>query len=154
MAGIVSFAKSPLKAKVHNTAVPVFKVALRLACKKPFLKQSSQKNAFTDFYFCTTTKRAETAISCSKCNIRIISKECGKAHKKNVCRFGWMCPLCEKYTYRTKYFSTVEDIINNHVCGQRMCKFCGNRLERSHQCPFQIPKIPNNLSKLAFLTCN
>ena len=69
-----------------------------------------------------------------------------------MCRFGWLCEICKKYTFRSKFQQSIESIKQNHICGNFKCKFCGEVYQEKikHQCKFYISNQPDFLSKLAF----
>ncbi len=128
------------------------KVATCFACKRPLLSPYSEISSFKQNYFCASTKFPSIGRECSKCNLRLYSFDCEEYHRKKVCRFGWLCPICQKYTYCTKFWKSIENIKQNHVCGVRLCTFCSEKIVgQPHQCQFQVPKPTRTLTKLGFL---
>ncbi len=72
-------------------------------------------------------------------------------HFQKVCRFGWLCCNCQKYTYKSRILPTIQFIKESHICGIKLCHFCGDALSSLHQCQFHVPQPPAFLTKLGFL---
>ncbi len=122
-------------------------------CRRPF--KTSNTHCTLRNFFCDSNFSALEAKECSSCNLRIITDNCEKHHMSKVCRFGWYCPLCKKYTFRTKHLKTVEAIKVKHICGQTDCSFCGREKSKNtlHLCPIAQPKKehPKKATNLGFL---
>ncbi len=120
-------------------------------CKRPYLSPNISPTNFNSTYFCLSSQTASVAKRCDKCNLRIQSDQCRDNHFKKICRFGWLCTVCEKYSVRSRFFPTIESIRNNHVCGIRTCHFCGERKGLGHQCHLTATKVSNSLTRLGFM---
>ncbi len=94
---------------------------------------------------------ASVAQKCEQCNLRINSTSCYSHHKRKVCRFGWYCEKCHSYTSCSKFLPNVNVIKTKHLCGIRLCHFCGTALQFGHQCAIQIPQYNSFFSKIGFL---
>ena len=142
------------KSSQHNCS----KIATCFVCKRPFLNnlcrtEKHELGAFEQFYFCCSRQTVEEALRCKKCNLLVFSQDCLKHHRKNVCKFGWFCLDCEKYTFRSKFSPSLEAIQKSHVCGMKLCKICGAlyRTGDRHQCQFTTPQKMCSLTKLGFI---
>ncbi len=119
-------------------------------CKRAFKTPKYFETKLIENYFCPSSIYPQTAVKCSDCNLRVVTTNCRKVHKQKVCRFGWLCQQCNRYIYRTKFFSSHATIKQAHVCGVTICKFCGDQATKFHQCLFRTPKVSESLTKLAF----
>ena len=127
------------------------KILCCFVCKRPFLEAKTYTNKFTKVMFCDSSLIPSEATACIQCNLRIFSPNCKVHHEKKSCRFGWLCKICEKYTYCSKYSRKIEDIKKAHECGTFPCHFCGKNNEPFHQCQIQTPSHSNFMTKLAFI---
>ncbi len=93
------------------------------ACRRPFA--TVQTSPIISKYFCDTSLNASIAQTCKTCNVRILTPNCQKHHNSKVCRFGWLCLLCKKYTFKSKFLPNISAISEKHVCGRFFCNYCG-----------------------------
>ncbi len=135
----------------RGTQHKCLKVPTCFTCKRPFLKRTSYVHKQVPNLFCDASLTANEGQYCKLCNIRFFSESCKTHHSKKVCRFGWSCRSCEKYTFCSTKFPNVKSIRENHICGKKQCYFCGTTKEKFHQCQFQVPKVPHFLTKLGFI---
>ena len=127
------------------------------ACRRPLQTSATYVNRLNKKYFCNSSISVSVAETCLKCNMRLLSETCKNFHVKNVCRFGWSCIQCGKYSYKNKFFPTHKAIERNHICGMKVCFLCGISFKKSetHPCPLQVPVLPKveNITFLGFLDC-
>lgn len=122
-------------------------------CRRPFFLPNYYCNKQLKKYFCTSNSQASVAEECENCQLSFFSEDCAKIHKQKVCRWGYFCKSCQKYTYQSNFIST-KDIKKNHVCGQKACYFCGETdliSSNFHLCSLQLPKADLSYTKLGFL---
>ena len=137
--------------KGHGTQHKCLKVVCCFGCKRPFLKVGIYTNKITKKYFCDSALFPAVGIECRECNVRLFSPNCQKQHKQKCCRFGWLCKICEKYTFCSKFQRKPQNVKENHICGENPCHFCGKPRSKLHQCKLEIPKPTNFMTKLGFL---
>ncbi len=137
--------------KGHGTQHKCLKVPCCFSCKRPFLQPNTYTNKFTQKLFCNSSLQAQVGVECVMCNVRTFSKDCKIHHSQKCCRFGWFCRECQKYTFCSKFYRTIESIKTNHKCGNIPCHFCGKSVGSFHQCSLQMPKVTNFMTKLGFI---
>ena len=124
-------------------------------CHRPILNPSTFINKITKELYCMDEMEPKISSFCPQCNLSIRNNECKQLHNKFVCRWGWFCLVCKKYTFRSKYVPTLKLIIENHNCDSFICTFCGERIKHnerpSHLCPIQTQKPQMEHTKLAFV---
>ncbi len=121
------------------------------ACKRPFLGVNIAATTFNKKYFCLSSQQATVSERCERCNLRISSEQCRAHHFKKICRFGWLCSKCEKYTLRSRFLPSIESIAKNHICGVKLCHFCGLKKNNTHQCFLPKSNVSKSLTKLGFI---
>ena len=94
---------------------------------------------------------SEATTRCQDCNINIYTEDCANHHKKRVCRWGWKCPKCNIFQSRNKFFTSQKDIEKKHVCGHRICNYCGKVKEQNHFCSLRKLTIKEEHTNLAFI---
>ncbi len=121
-------------------------------CRRPI--QTPEIYKFSKNYFCNSGISANISQKCSKCNIRLFSESCATQHKK-VCKNGWFCDLCQKYTFRSRFLKSRNEIAKKHICGQDPCSFCGEIKSYNHSCPLQSCVLPqqNQITHMGFIDC-
>ena len=70
-------------------------------CRRPFQSKETYKTIKN--FFCDSSLFPHVAKECGKCNLRILTDNCEKHHHSRVCRFGWLCPKCQRYTFKSKF---------------------------------------------------
>ena len=110
------------------------------SCRRPFITEKTC--SVISKYFCDSSLHPAVAETCKTCNVRILTRNCQKHHMSKVCRFGWLCTLCQKYTFKSKYLPNISAIKQQHVCGMISCNFCGvphQKGKELHLCPILRP---------------
>ncbi len=135
------FCKKQFKGKGSQHKCP--KAVSCFTCRRPFLTFNT--STVISKYFCDSSLNASIAKTCETCNLRIFSDNCRKHHSSKVCRFGWLCNLCQKYTYKSKFLPNILAIKEKHVCGTVFCNFCGVQHSKDkekglHLCPILRPR--------------
>ncbi len=124
-------------------------------CHRPTLKETTFVDLVTKDLYCRDELEPKIANFCKVCNLSIRNESCQACHQKFVCRWGWFCLQCQKYTFRSKYLPTIKKIMESHDCKAFYCNFCGEKVNHNHSqrhlCPLQrvIPTL--YFTKLAFL---
>ncbi len=125
------------------------------ACHKYLLQKSTYLNLVTQKLFCLDEMEPKVYQICKACNVTIRNEACFLAHSKYICRWGWLCPHCKKYTFRSQFLPTIEKIKESHTCRTFFCKFCGAKvlenLRKQHLCPLHRIKVLKYSTKLAFI---
>ncbi len=123
------------------------------ACHKPVLNNETYVNLITQDLFCKKSDCPRDV--CVQCNLSLENNKCKESHQKFVCRWGWMCSICKKYTFRSKYLRTVRDIQAKHQCDSFLCSFCGEKVlhihKKKHLCPLYHLQKDKYAANLAFL---
>ncbi len=123
------------------------------ACHKYLLNPNTYVNTVFMNLFCTDEMVPKIKKFCPTCNVTLRNPLCETMHQKKVCRWGWLCPTCKKYTFKSKFLKTIKQIQETHSCQAKACKFCGKIFtnEKEHLCPLQKLQPPKYATKLAFL---
>ncbi len=121
------------------------------ACRRTFLSPSTYTSLETNALFCNGQIAQERAETCQHCNVTLYSQECKEHHLKKSCRWGWKCLKCNMFQSRNRFFKSQADIAAQHVCGKRVCNFCGVLKEKNHFCSLQKPTLKTEYTNLAFV---
>ncbi len=121
------------------------------ACRRVFLAPSTYTTLETKPFFCNGQISEGEEEKCEKCNVTLYSKECKEYHLKKSCRWGWKCLKCNIYQSRNRYFKSQSDIAAQHICGRRVCNYCGILKNKNHFCSLQKPSLKNEFTNLAFV---
>lgn len=121
------------------------------ACRRVFLSPTTYTSIETQLLFCNgqITKKQEE--KCSKCNVTLYSQECKEYHLKKSCRWGWKCLDCNIFQSRNRFFKSQSHIAAEHICGKRVCNFCGQLKQSNHFCSLQKPTLKSEFTNLAFV---
>ncbi len=121
------------------------------ACRRVFSTETTYTTLETKELFCNGQILPEERETCPKCNVTLYSKNCKEFHFKKVCRWGWKCPKCNMYQSRNRFFQSQKDIAEKHICGTRVCNFCGELQQKNHFCALQKPALKKEFTNLAFV---
>ena len=123
------------------------------SCRRPFRTRNTYCNTSLEKYFCDSAIKPLIAKECKKCHLVLGSPHCEKNHSQRVCRWGYFCAMCKRYTYHSK-FTAQEQIQQNHDCSKRACYFCGENdisTRKHHLCRIQLPRKDKMYPNMAFL---
>ena len=122
------------------------------ACHRYLQKPSTYIHDKLERQFCNINIVPEIMSKCPNCNCKLFSQLCKRAHKL-LCYskgfFGWLCDLCETFTYRSKNLNS-EQLKKTHVCGSfKTCRYCYLPQEINHLCTMKKEKAHGTLNRLA-----
>ena len=145
------FCKSFFKSK--GTQHKCNKTATCFCCRRPIETPKTYK--FSKNYFCDSGVSPNISKQCSKCNVRLFTPNCAKQHSSKVCKNGWFCESCKKYTFRSRFVKSRIEISKTHICGQEQCSFCGEIKNKNHSCPLQTCVLPQktDITYMGFIDC-
>lgn len=122
-------------------------------CHRFILQKDSYINPYLQRLFCDSLVSNELNLKCQLCNLKILSENCQKYHKR-ICNshgfLGYKCDKCNKFYYRSGNV-TSQDIKNNHKCGNITCKICFDPAVENHLCKLRPENYPKFFPKLGFL---
>ena len=75
--------------------------------------------------------------SCSNCNKSFYQGSCLALHQAKGCGDDWSCITCKKIYKREDY----NDKVENHKCGDKVCRNCGVMVRFGHRC-YLKPREP------------
>ena len=121
------------------------------ACHRYLQTPSTYIHLKLNRHFCNVNICPEIFTSCDRCNCKILSQSCLRAHKL-LCYakgyFGWFCDQCQKFTYSVNNL-TSDEMKKRHVCGSlRNCRYCFLPQEEDHLCLLRKEKSHNYHSRL------
>jgi G:T-mismatch repair DNA endonuclease (very short patch repair protein) len=121
------------------------------ACKRVQRKKATYVTDSNEKNFCDSDL-AGTAIeyTCPKCNLQCKTNSC-KSNHRPVCKRGWLCTECGKYSFASGSFRTHKRLQEAHRCGQHStCRYCQGSKSPTHVCDLIIPNYPKKWNRLAF----
>ena len=123
------------------------------ACHRYLQTPSTYIHCKLNRHFCNVNISPEIFSTCERCNCKILSQSCLKAHKL-LCYsngyFGWFCDQCQKFTYSVNNLASNE-MKKRHVCGSlRNCRYCYLPQEEDHICLIRKEKCHKYHSRLGF----
>ncbi len=126
------------------------------ACHKYLLRPDTYLNVVMKSMYCTDEMIPTIKKTCPTCNVSLRNSLCESIHYKKICRFGWFCLKCQKYTFRNKFVQSIQEIKDSHKCSKKICYFCGASYsaaatEKEHLCTLQKIQASTHFTKLAFL---
>ena len=124
------------------------------ACHRHLQTPATYIHSKLERHFCNVNITPEIFTTCERCNCKILSQSCLRAHKL-LCYskgyFGWFCDQCQKFSYAIKNL-TSDEMKKRHVCGSlRNCRYCFFPQEQEHHlCLIRKEKCHNYHSRLGF----